>query len=124
MASAWGSFELTCRGAADGRGLAWVGVAAADGAPAEARLAGAGHAIGGSGDADSGSMTPANGSTRKSQSYGITPADVRRSAGRSSWMVKYSTGYERPGAGPHTGPEARKAPPAGSGATKVDLPVA
>src|ERR1700686_5646671 len=68
-------------------------------------------------------MVPVNGSTRKSQSYGTTPGVVRRSAGRSSWIVKYSTGYATPGADPQTGPATRKAAPAGIGATMVDLPV-
>src|SRR5689334_5707272 len=34
------------------------------------------------------------------------------------------TSSEEPGAGAHTGPAIRKAPPAGSGATIVELPVA
>src|SRR5476651_2659423 len=71
-----------------------------------------------------GSIAPVNGSTRNSQSYGTTPDVVRCSAGRSSWIVKYSTGYATPGAGPQTGPATRKAPPAGSGARIVALPVA
>src|SRR5260370_14870578 len=70
-------------------------------------------------------MVPGKGWARKSQSYGITPAGVvRRSAGLSSWIVKYRTGYSTPGAGAHTGPDARKVPPAGRGTTKVDLPEA
>src|ERR1700693_2956849 len=71
-----------------------------------------------------GSSAPVNGSRRKSQSYGTTPAVVRRSAGRSSWIVKYSTGYATPGADPQTGPATRKAAPAGIGATMGALPVA
>src|SRR6266446_1927055 len=33
------------------------------------------------------------------------------------------TGYATSGAGPHTGPATRNAPPCGSGATTADLPV-
>src|ERR1700694_2796527 len=75
-------------------------------------------------EAASGSIAPVNGSTRNSQSYGTTPALRSFSAGLSSWTVKYSTGYARPGAGPHTGPATRNGAPGGSGARMVDLPVA
>src|SRR5260370_13820854 len=69
-------------------------------------------------------MAPLNGSARKSQSYGTTPVVVRRSAGRSSWIVKYRTGYESPGAGAQTGPEARKAPTAAKSRASTDFPLA
>src|SRR6478752_4263342 len=74
-------------------------------------------------DAPSGVVTPANGSTLNNQSYGTTPLVFRLSIGRSSWMVKYRTGYGKPGAGAQTGPETLNAAPAGSGATTVALPV-
>ena len=39
-------------------------------------------------EAASGSIAPVKGSARNNQSYGTTPVVVRRSAGRSSWIVK------------------------------------
>src|ERR1700674_5612346 len=75
-------------------------------------------------EAASGAIEPVNGSTRKSQSYGTTPLVVRCSAGRSSWTVKYRTGYCKPGAGPQTGPATLNAAPAGNAATTADFPVA